>query len=77
MENLNTFDRLLNYPIENKLEYETHRSEKRFFIVPSDPILNTKYIAFKKQNLSFVLMICMLPNLVQHKLSPVFIALFA
>lgn len=53
MENLNTFDQLLNYPIENKLEYETHHSEKRFFIVPNDPMLNTKYIAFKKQNLMF------------------------
>ncbi len=53
MENLNTFDQLMNYPIENKLEYETHRSEKRFFIVSNDPMLNTKYIAFKKQNLMF------------------------
>ena len=53
METLNVFEQLLDYPKENKLIYETHLSEKRFYLSPNDPIQNNKYIVFKKQNLIF------------------------
>lgn len=54
METLNVFEQLLDYPEENQLVYETHLSEKRFYLSPNDPIQNTKYIFFKQQNLIFV-----------------------
>jgi hypothetical protein len=53
METLNAFDQLLDYPKENKLIYETHLNDQRFYLSPNDPIQNTKYIIFKKQNLIF------------------------
>lgn len=53
MEKLNSFDQLLNYPIENGLSYETHIDEKRFYISTNDPLLNTKYITFKQQDITF------------------------
>jgi len=53
METLNVFDQLLDYPKVNKLIYETHLNEQRFYLSPNDPIQNTKYIVFKKQNLIF------------------------
>jgi hypothetical protein len=53
MENLNSFDQLLNYPEENGLIYESHLDEKRLYLLPNDPILNTKYIVFKRRNLLF------------------------
>lgn len=53
MENLNSFELLLNYPEENGLIYESHLDEKRLYLSPNDPILNTKYIVFKRRNLMF------------------------
>jgi len=53
MENLNSFDQLLNYPIENGLSYETHIDEKRFYISINDPLLNTKYITFQQHDITF------------------------
>ena len=53
MENLNSFDQLLNYPEENGLIYESHHDEKRLYLSPNDQLVNTKYIVFKKRNLIF------------------------
>lgn len=53
MENQGFFEQLLKYPKENGLKYETHIDEKRLYLAPNDPILNTKFIVFKKQNLIF------------------------
>lgn len=46
-------EQLLDYPKNNDLHYETHKNNKRFFLMPSDPILNTKYVLFKKDEIIF------------------------
>lgn len=46
-------DQLLDYPKDKELHYETHKSNKRFLLTPADPILNTKYVLFKKDDLIF------------------------
>ncbi len=53
MSEENAFDRLLNYLSKNRLEYETHLSENRFLLSPSDPLLNTRYITFRSHDLIF------------------------
>jgi len=53
METPDSFSQLLDYPKEKKLNYETHLNDQRFYLSPNDPILNTKYIVFKKQGLIF------------------------
>ena len=46
-------DILLDYPKAKGLYYETSKSNKRFLLMPTDPILNTKYVLFKKGELFF------------------------
>ena len=46
-------DQLLDYPKAKGLDFETSKSNKRFLLMPSDPILNTKYVLFKKDDLIF------------------------
>jgi hypothetical protein len=53
MDQRTAFDLLLDYPKKNGLVYETHESQQRFYLSPSDPLLSTKYIIFKKDNLFF------------------------
>lgn len=45
---------LLDYPKDKGLFYETHKSYGRFYISSRDPILNTKYVIFKKDSLIFL-----------------------
>lgn len=45
-------EQLLDYPKNNGLHYETHKSNKRFLLMPAE-ILNTKYVLFKKDELIF------------------------
>lgn len=44
---------LLDYPKKHGLDFETHDSKKRFYMVPGDTFLNTKYVLFKKDGLMF------------------------
>lgn len=53
MEERSAVEQLLDYPINRGFLYETHKSNKRFFLMPTDPILNTKYVLFKKDDLIF------------------------
>jgi hypothetical protein len=53
MESQDSYEQLMNYAEENRLVYETHLNEKRLYLSPNDPLQNTKYITFKKQNLIF------------------------
>lgn len=53
MEERCAVEQLLDYPKEKGLHYETHKSNKRFLLVPKDPILNTKYVLFKRDDLIF------------------------
>jgi hypothetical protein len=53
MDKPTAFDLLLDYPKENGLIFETNESQQRFYLSPSDPLLRTKYIIFKKGNLFF------------------------
>jgi len=53
MENINSFEQLLDYPIVNRLIYATHLNDQRFYLSPEDSILHTKYIIFENQNLIF------------------------
>lgn len=46
-------DQLLDYPKAKGLHYETSKSNKRFLLMPTDPMLNTKYVLFKKGQLIF------------------------
>jgi len=54
MQEISSFDKLIEYPQVNGLVYETHRDEKRFIVSTSDPILNTKYVTFEKGSLLFL-----------------------
>ena len=53
MEERCAVEQLLDYPKNKNLHYETHKSNKRFLLMPTDPILNTKYVLFKKDDLIF------------------------
>ena len=54
MTTLNSYDKLIEYPKEKGLVFETHRDEKKFLVSTSDRILNTKYVAFEKDSLLFL-----------------------
>jgi hypothetical protein len=53
MKEQDSFETLLDYPKENGLQFETHESQNRFYLTPTDPFLRTKYIVFKKDELYF------------------------
>lgn len=53
MEERCAVDQLLDYPKNKGLHFESHKSNKRFLLMPTDPILNTKYVLFKKDELIF------------------------
>jgi hypothetical protein len=53
MEDKSAFDILLEYPKEKGFDYETQESRRRFYIFPNDPILNAKFVLFKKGPLTF------------------------
>ena len=53
MEERCVTDILLDYAKAKGLYYETSKSNKRFLLMPTDPILNTKYVLFKKGELIF------------------------
>jgi hypothetical protein len=54
MEEQSAFDILREYPLENGFYHETNESTRRFLFSPTDPILNTKYILFKKGHLIYL-----------------------
>ncbi|PXY01488.1 hypothetical protein DF185_08365 [Marinifilum breve] len=53
MEERSAFDILVDYPKKHGLDYDTHTNDRRFHFFPSDPVLNTKFVIFKKDNLFF------------------------
>lgn len=53
MNRRSAFDILLDYPKKHGLPYDKSNSEKNFYLVPSDPVLKTKTVAFKKNNFFF------------------------
>lgn len=53
MEERNAFDVLQDYPKELGLEYDVTDSDRRFYIIPNDPLLNRKYVAFRKNEILY------------------------
>jgi len=53
MNERSAFDILVDYPKKHGFKYDTHNSHKRFHLIPSDPMLNTKFVIFKKNKLFF------------------------
>ncbi len=53
MTEQNTFEILLEYPKEKGLIYETHSSQDKFYLFSNDPLLRSKFIIFKKDNLFY------------------------
>jgi hypothetical protein len=53
MKDRNAFEILQDYPKEKGLAFETHESERHFYLTPNDPILNTKFVIFKKESIVF------------------------
>jgi len=53
MEERSAFDILIDYPKEKGLNYDTHNSSSRFYLITNDPISKTKYVVFKKDSLFF------------------------
>lgn len=53
MKERNAFEILQDYPKEKGLIFETHESNRHFYLTPNDPILNTKYVIFEKDSLIF------------------------
>lgn len=43
----------MDYPIKHGLDFDTHRDNRRFYLSPADPILNTKFVVFKTDSLFF------------------------
>ena len=54
MSNITSFDILSDYPKINGFDFETHKDSKRFYLFPQDPLLKTKYLIFKTDNITFV-----------------------
>lgn len=50
---MNAVDLLVEYPKKKGLEYETHGSSKRFYMFPNDPLLKSKYVYFKQEEVIF------------------------
>ena len=53
MNERSAFDILLDYAKEKGFDFDTNKTSKHF-IVPGDPLLNTKYVVFKKEDVYFV-----------------------
>lgn len=53
MNEKSTFDLLIEYPKKHGLNYATHNQNKHFSFIPSGPVINTKFVIFKKNNLFF------------------------
>ncbi len=47
VEERNAFDILVDYPLKHGLEFDTHLDYRRFFLFPTDSILNSKFVIFK------------------------------
>gem|GEM_PF-1109232 len=53
MSKQDAYETLLDYPKKFGINYETHESQNRFYLLPNDPFLRTKYIVFKIEELFF------------------------
>ena len=53
MEERNSYNILVDYPEENGFEFETNESMHRFYLLSNDPLIKSKYVLFKKDNLIF------------------------
>lgn len=54
MTEKNSYDKTIEYAIGKGLDYDSHKSGRRFYITPNDPIVKTKHVIFKVKNLFFV-----------------------
>jgi hypothetical protein len=47
------FEMLTDYCKDNGFVFETHESQRNFYLFPGDPVLKTKYLIFKKDSIFF------------------------
>lgn len=53
MEQQDAFDLLLDYPRKHGLEFDTQDDYRRFYLFPTDSMLDTKFVIFKNGPLYF------------------------